>query len=304
MRRTLNFHVALIPSILVLLAVGCSPRTGAEYVRSVDQWHEQRIARLLDESGWLTLIGLHPLSQGENRVGSDAGMDVRIEAPVPGRLGVLTVSDNGIVFVPEPGSGVRTTDADSEASGPVPMLADADGSPTVLRSGSVSFHVIARGDLLFLRVRDGESPVRRNFRGIERYPVDARWRVTARIEPRDPPRGVPVPNVLGQIDREPSCGDLVFELAGRRCRLTPIGEAGEPLFVVFSDLSSGDETYGGGRFLSTDPPAADGTVVLDFNKAVNPPCVFTDFATCPLPPEGNALPLAVQAGERMWGEAH
>jgi uncharacterized protein (DUF1684 family) len=127
--------------------------------------------------------------------------------------------------------------------------------------------------------------------------VDAGWRVTARLEPFAEGGTVAVPNVLGQTSESPSPGVLLFELAGHSCHLTPIGEPGEGLFIVF-----GDATNGGGRFLSTDPPAADGSVVLDFNKATNPPCAFTPYATCPLPPDGNVLPVAVKAGEKAFGE--
>jgi uncharacterized protein (DUF1684 family) len=148
-----------------------------------------------------------------------------------------------------------------------------------------------------LRVKDRESELLRTFAGIERFPVDAGWRVTARLEPFAEGGTVAVPNVLGQTSESPSPGVLLFELAGHSCHLTPIGEPGEGLFIVF-----GDATNGGGRFLSTDPPAADGSVVLDFNKATNPPCAFTPYATCPLPPDGNVLPVAVKAGEKAFGE--
>jgi uncharacterized protein (DUF1684 family) len=155
----------------------------------------------------------------------------------------------------------------------------------------------------FLRVRDSESPVRRRFRSIERFPVDPAWRVTARLEARVGST-VDIENQLGQLTAEPTVGTLVFELAGRRCELTPIGKEGDRLFVVFADSTSGVTTYAGGRFLSTDPVGSGGSVVLDFNRAYNPPCVFTPYATCPLPPPENVLPVAVTAGEKVWGERH
>ncbi len=153
-------------------------------------------------------------------------------------------------------------------------------------------------------MKDKDSEVRRNFIGVDRFPVGPRWRVKARLEAHDPPQTVAVPNVLGQVNQSPSPGTLVFVLAGFSCRLVPVGEPGESLFIVFADATTGTRTYGGGRFLSAEPPAVDGTVVLDFNKAVNPPCAFTPFATCPLPPEGNILPVAIRAGEKNWGAPH
>ena len=186
--------------------------------------------------------------------------------------------------------------------GSIDLRPDIPGPPTIVSVGDLRFHVIERGDKRFLRVKDTRHPRLAGFEGIERFPVEARWRVPARIEPFDPPRGVMVPNVLGQLEESPSPGELVFELAGRECRLTPIGAPGEDLFIIFADRTSGDATYGGGRFLSASAPDSDGRVVLDFNRAVNPPCVFSPFATCPLPPRGNILEVAVTAGEKVWGD--
>jgi len=287
------------------MSSGCARRTDADYVREVDDWHAERIERLLGESGWLTLVGLHPLAVGENTVGSAEGMDVRLIESAPSRLGVLVVGQDRMEFAADPAAEVvGVSDSSGGRVTKVAMAADSAGDPTVLRCGTISFHVIARGERLYLRVKDSDSAIRRNFRGVERFPVDAQWRVTARLEAGDPDRGVMVPDVLGRLVEEQSPGVLVFDREGSECRLTPIGAPGEPLFIVFSDRTTGYSTYGGGRFLSADPPDADGNVILDFNLAVNPPCVFTDFATCPLPPDGNDLPVSVTAGEKMWGGGH
>jgi len=152
-------------------------------------------------------------------------------------------------------------------------------------------------------VKDSASPARLTFTGVERYPVDPRWRVEARLE-ADSARSIAIPNVLGQVSEEPCPGRLVFTLDGRECALWPLGAPGEELFIVFADATSGAETYGAGRFLSAPAPDAAGRATLDFNRAVNPPCAFSPYATCPLPPAGNALAVAVRAGEKTWGEAH
>ena len=300
---------ALLTLALVLLlpgGVGCGGRDPADpaYVTEIDAWHAGRVARLTDETGWLTLVGLHPLREGDTVVGSGAGADVRLVAKAPERLGRISVRPDGSVdFRAESGAGVMSFAAGGY--GPVDSLAlatDATGEATVLATGSLLMHVIDRGGQLFLRVKDREADALRTFSGIERFPVDPRWRVVARIEPG--PATVPVPNVLGQVTDEPSPGTLVFTLAGRACRLTPTGDPAEGLFIVFGDATNGPQTYAGGRFLSTGPAAADGTVVLDFNKAVNPPCAFSDYATCPLPAPGNTLPVDVRAGEMRWGPGH
>jgi uncharacterized protein (DUF1684 family) len=184
----------------------------------------------------------------------------------------------------------------------VELASDLEDEPTVLELGSLRFHLIDRAGRLGIRVKDTESPALAAFVGMDYFPVDPSWRIVASFEAFDQPKTIEVPNVLGSSFAEPAPGIARFERDGRRWELTPVGEPGEPLFFVFGDATNGGETYGGGRFLSA-PPAANGTVILDFNKAFNPPCVFTPHATCPLPPPQNKLALAVQAGEKTWGAA-
>ncbi len=151
-------------------------------------------------------------------------------------------------------------------------------------------------------MRDLENPGRKHFSGIRNYRIDPKWRVEARFEPYDPPRRIPIANIIGTVDSMTCPGALVFTAGGREVRLDPVLEAPDAtdLFIIFSDETSGSETYGAGRFLYAGLPK-DGTTVLDFNKAYNPPCAFTEFATCPLPPAQNALPIAVRAGEKKYG---
>lgn len=299
MRRTILPWSALLLATLAGCGGGQTPDPA--YVAEIDAWHAARVARLTQETGWLSLVGLHALHEGPNVVGTADGVDVRLVAKAPPRLGRLDVgAGGGVRFLAEPGVDVRQRAA--PAADPVEELdlaTDAAGEPTELVVGTLVMHVIDRGGRLYLRVKDTRAEALRTFTGIERFPVDPRWRVTARLE--GGPGTVAVPNVLGQVDQEPSPGTLVFTVDGKACRLVPTGGPGEGLFVVFADRSNGPGTYPGGRFLATDPPADDGTVVLDFNLAYNPPCAFSDFATCPLPPPGNALPVAVTAGEKRWG---
>ena len=298
--------LTLVLALLVLGGTGCGGREPVDpaYVAEIDAWHAGRVDRLTDETGWLTLVGLYPLHEGVNTVGSGADADVRLVAKAPPSLGRITVAPDGAVaFRAEPGAGVMRFAADGfGAADSLALATDATGEATVLATGSLLMHVIDRGGHLYLRVKDREADALRAFTGIERFPVDPRWRVVARIEPG--PATVPVPNVLGQVTDEPSPGTLVFTLEGRACRLTPTGDAAEGLFIVFGDATNGPQTYAGGRFLSTGPADDDGTVVLDFNKAVNPPCAFSDYATCPLPAPGNTLPVDVRAGEMRWGPGH
>ena len=284
---------------------GCGQGHDAQYGRSLDAWHAARLERLQAPDGWLTLIGLFPLPEGEHTLGTGSEADLRIESDAPPVIGTLLVQAAGVAFTPSEGIEVLQSGKDPDGASPLPgiLATDRHGAPTILRSGSVSFHVIERGDVLMLRVKDEHSAVRRGFEGIERFPPDESWRVTARLETDGLPRIVPIPDVLGRIENRPCPGLLVFERDGFTHRLIPLGEAGQPLFIIFRDWTSGDSTYGGGRYLYADPPGPDGLVVLDFNRAINPPCVFTPYATCPLPPGENLVQAAVTAGEKAWRPA-
>jgi uncharacterized protein len=164
--------------------------------------------------------------------------------------------------------------------------------------------VIDRGGKKALRVKDSAADRRTHFLGLDYFPVDESWRIVARWVPFEKPRLLPITNLLGQTAPEPVPGKAVFERDGKTYELLPIDEGpGEPLFFVIADATSGKETYGGGRFLYADEPK-DGQIVLDFNRAQNPPCAFTPFATCPLPPKENRLPFAVTAGEKHYRGGH
>jgi uncharacterized protein (DUF1684 family) len=202
-------------------------------------------------------------------------------------------------FHAAPGAGVSV---DGKPVTSQALRSDADGDQTLLTLGSLSFYVIQRGDRVGVRVKDSQSEARKDFHGIESFPIDPKWRVEARLEPYDPPKSIPVPNVLGSVEPGECPGALVFQINGKTYRLDPILEKGErDLFVIFADRTNGTQTYGAGRFLYASPPI-DGRTTLDFNKAYNPPCVFTLYATCPLPPPQNRLPIRVEAGEKAYGK--
>ncbi len=288
----------------LLLIPGCGgEKTGPEYIAEIDQWHAERIESLRSDTGWLTLVGLHPLTKGVNSLGASADADIILATGAPYWFGALAVTDDEIMFSVHPDAEVELLDGQNEGRlSSCTLATDKEGPPTRLTTGSMVFYVIDRDGKLFLRVKDRKSEVLKSFQGIERFPVDIRWRLTARLEPG--PATLNVPNVLGQQAASSSPGTLVFEIDGQEYRLTPTGQQGESMFLVFGDETNGKTTYAGGRFLVVDPPAADGTVILDFNRTYNPPCVFTPFATCPLPALGNMLPVAIEAGEMMWGNHH
>jgi uncharacterized protein (DUF1684 family) len=293
------FAVALMG--VVDRASGSPPVSPSDsYRREIEQWRTRRVERLRAEDGWLSVVGLSWLEPGKNAVGGGDGNRVALPAgKAPPFVGTLDRDGGAVTFHAAPGSGVTV---EGRPAVSLPMRSDADGEPTVLSVGTVFFYVIRRGDRLGVRVKDSQSDARRDFHGIESFPVQPDWRVEARFEPYDPPREIPIPNVLGMNEPGKSPGALVFEREGKTYRLDPILEEGETnLFVIFGDRTNGKETYGAGRFLYAAPPV-DGRTVLDFNKAYNPPCVFTAYATCPLPPSQNKLPIRIEAGEKVYGE--
>ncbi len=156
---------------------------------------------------------------------------------------------------------------------------------------------------IWCSLRDLEAPLVKEFKGIERFPVDTAWRIEAEFKPYESPKKIFVPNILGDVEDEIISGQLVFSIENKKFTLDPIN-SGNRFFIIFADETNGESTYGAGRFLYTDKPDSTGTVILDFNKAYNPPCAFTKYATCPLPPEENRLGIKITAGEKNYGEGH
>jgi len=260
----------------------------------VEAWREARYARLREDHGWLTLAGLGWLRPGVNRLGAATDNEVVLPAG-PTVAGTVTLSDGKAI-------AEGTFLNGGEAARDLFLDSDADGEPTVLELGPLRLCVIERGGRLAIRTWDTASPKRRAFEGIDHWPVDPRWRLAARFEPT-PGSVITVPDVLGIVEEQPSPGTVAFEAAGGLHRLQALegGPNGE-LWLVFADATNGVETYGGGRFLYTEAPATDGSVTVDFNRSYNPPCVFSHYATCPLPWPANQLSLRIEAGERMWRE--
>jgi len=289
---------------MLVLGVGAAAgvaQTEDAYIKSIEDGRAQRVARLTKPDGWLTLIGLHFLETGENTVGTAADNKVKL-AKGPAHVGVVSVSAEGKVsLVVKAEAGVMV---DGQTVARAELKGGDEGKPTLVTAGTVSFFVIDRGGKKALRVKDSEAERRTHFLGIDYFPTDPGWRIEAQWVAFETPRMVPITNVLGQVAREPVPGKAVFTREGKTYELLPILEgAEEPLFFVIADETSGHETYAAARFLYAAQPK-DGKVVLDFNQAVNPPCAFTPFATCPLPPKENRLPLRVTAGEKNYRGAH
>ena len=271
------------------------------YETEIERWRSERTARLTSEGGWLSLIGLHFLKDGDNTLGSAEDNDIVLAAG-PEYLGTVHLGKYARVKIQiNPGQDVRVDGVEM-------LSADlADGrknKPTLVTAGTMSFYVIERGGKKALRVKDSASARRRDFGGIDYFPIDLSWRIQAQWVPFDQPKSVPIKNILGQESMAMVLGKVVFEREGQTYELLPLQDSfGAPLFLIIADETSGEETYGAARFVYADAPK-DGVVMIDFNKAINPPCAYTPFATCPLPPAENVMPIAVRAGEKDYRGSH
>lgn len=262
------------------------------YIEFLETWRKEREARLQAEDGWLSVVGLHWLSEGPNTVGTDEDSDVRLPGSFGG-VGVLHLDEGVVEF--EPRGEVLINQEPARLTRMVP---DTEGQPDKVSLGAVRFVIVRRGERWGVRIFDNESPNRKNFTGLSWFPANINMRVLARLEPHTTPRTIPIVNSLGDVRDAPSPGYVIFEVGGQQYRL--LAESSDPekyLFFNFRDATSGHTTYPPGRFLTTEGVREE-QVVLDFNQAISPPCAFTAFATCPLAPVENRLSIAIEAGEK------
>jgi hypothetical protein len=273
-----------------------APDEVAKHAAEVRAWRERRLERLTAEDGWLTLVGLEWLSTGANTVGSDPGNRIQLPGG-PAEWGRVILEDGEIRFDNASGAEVNV---DGSAVDSAVLVPDNEGEPTVVRAGTLSFHVIQRGSYA-LRVQDSQAPARIRFQGIGTYDTRHDWCIEARFMRAEPGTTIEIGDVLGQITPMPVYGQIEFERDGKTHRLVGLGdESSESVWFIFADRTNGRGTYGAGRFLYSDGMPQTDMLLIDFNKAYNPPCAFSEYSTCPLPPQQNRLDLAVTAGEKDY----
>jgi uncharacterized protein (DUF1684 family) len=275
---------------LLVFLTACNPShetAGPEYYKSVEAWQKHRVDGLRRPDNWLSLVGLFWLKPGNNTIGSGSSNDfVLPKGSAPELAGTFRVDGDTVSYI--------APDKNKTA------MEYGEEHPTVVRAGSVSMTVIKRKDRLGVRAKDSESPVLKNFKGTTFFPINPQLHFTARFLPDE--KKVAILNVLGQTEMETSPGIVQFIYKGEKYRLRPIYE-GKTLYFLFKDQTNKTETYQAGRMLNTPLPV-NGKVDLDFNRSYNPPCTFTPYATCPLPPKENTLPFPVNAGEKRYGNGH
>ncbi len=282
----------LAGSVGAWFALAMSLAGDTVYRKAIEQWRSQHEAELKAEDGWLAVAGLFWLKEGRNTVGSDSSNSIVLPRG-PARAGVFDIHAGKTTFLAAKGVGALVNG--KPASATAQLKADTDGGPDQVRVDGLTMFVIHRGDRFGIRLKDPRSKRRREFAGERWFPVNESYRVTANFVAYEKPKMIPIANVLGQTEPEASPGYATFTLQGRALRLEPVTED-DHLFFIFRDLTAGRETYAAGRFLYAALPK-NGVVELDFNKAESPPCAFTDFATCPLPPKQNRLEIRIEAGE-------
>ncbi len=269
-------------------------QSATSYRSGIRQWHEERIADLKAPQGWLSLAGLFWLEEGEDTFGSGKDNKVVFPGGGPERMGSFLKRGDSVWVEMAPG-----VEALFEGK-PVSRMLVFPGN-AILHAGRFSWTVIQRGDKTGVRLWDTQHPALGAFDHIEHYPVRKKWRIKAEFIPHPEPRILRIPNILGMNVPQRSPGIVRFRFQGKPHQLIALEESPETLFLIFADETTGVETYGGGRYLSAPVPGPDRKTVVDFNKAYNPPCVFTPFATCLLPPAENKLKLAIHAGEKNYG---
>lgn len=274
----------------------------AAFEKDVMQWRSVRVERLRKPDGWLSLVGLHWVEPGVHQVGKADANDIQLRTG-PAKLGTLTLKDGKATLKSDRAAGVMI--GGKPVVGEVALKSDAttdaDG-PTIVafNKGNANFQVIERSGRFALRVKDANAPTRTGFLGIDYFDADPAWRFNARFEPHPPGKTIQIASVINTIDPMANPGTVVFEKDGKTYRLEAVDEGDGQLFLIYADRTNGKTTYGAGRFVYADPPK-NGMTVVDFNKSYNPPCVFTHYATCPLPPPENRLDLTVTAGEKSYG---
>lgn len=289
------FRIIICSLLSICLGTFVFAQDKADYKQEIDAWHKKRVESLLSPGGWINLEGLFWLKPGKNTFGSHTANDIVYANPGFPKLAGYFEWENGKVnWLSEAGVKVSINDSAIDRA----IIFEEGKRAPLVSLGNFRWNIIKRDDKIGVRFRNLQSAAVKNFKGIQRYPVKEQWKVNAHLE-AVPKASILITNVLGQTKPEESPGKLVFTIDGKTYQLDPILE-GDQLFILFGDATSGKETYPSGRFLYAKLPDANGNTVLDFNKAYNPPCAFSVYATCPLPPKQNILPISITAGEKDY----
>lgn len=290
------FSSVLIFIFFVICVQTLVAQTSAKnYKKEIEEWDKKRLLDLKSATGWVNLAGLFWLNSGENSFGKDSSNNVIFNHPnFPAFLGKFIVSEKEVMWVTNPGNQVYIRDKKIDQL--VVFHVDSTTNPS-LSFSTFKWSIIKRESKIGVRFRDLNNPALTALTSIDRYRANPKWIINARLE-TSLFSTVSITNVLGQTTQQSSPGKLVFELNQKTYKLDVIDEGPGDMFVIFGDETNGDETYHTGRFMYVARPDENGNTIIDFNRSFNPPCAFTPFATCPIPPRQNILPVRIEAGEK------
>ena len=273
----------------------------SSYEESILKERQEREDRFRNtERGWLGLVGLYWLRDGENKIGSDPTNDIVLPAVVPGHIGIVQYNNGVATFRATRGVPVKCNDKQVSLK---MLVADIYEEADFLQIGDLTLVLLERADHHLIRVWDKHSEARKNFTGFKQYPANPDYCIEAAYTSYDTPKLITIQDVIEIYHETPFQGFVTFELDGQEHRLEARVDEDEYMRLDFKDATNGDATYVGGRFLVAEMPK-DGKIVVDFNQAYNPPCAYTNFATCPLPPPENRLPIRIEAGEKAYIDTH
>ncbi len=290
-----------LPLLISVLAVIPATHASDDYTTSIEQWHANRVESLKKPDGWLSYAGSGIANLGRNTIGS-ASDNAIVLSRGPAKFGTLTLDKAGMAkFRPARGSDARIDG--KPVNGMVPLEDNRDGAkPTRVYLGDAWFYLVRMDDVIGWRFRDPQSPRRESFTGIDTFPINVGWRIEADWEAFTPAHEIELVTIINTLSKAAVPGKAIFERDGKRFELQPVLEDDGQLFFIFTDKTSGKETYPAARYLYADPPK-DGKVVIDFNKAFNPPCALSPHVVCPTAPPENRLKLRVDAGEKIYRSA-
>ncbi len=282
--------------LILFFSFSLNAQNTSTYEKEMQSWQQKRIQALKDQNGWINLTGLFWLKPGKNSFGSAPTNDfVYQHKNMPSKAGYFLWENQQVYWVSNSGISIKINDSLITKA---LVFEEGKNQASLMALGSLRWNIIQREEKIGVRLRDLASPLLNSFKGTERFALDSNLKLIAHLEPAQQNKLL-IANVLGQISPLASPGKLVFNIKGTTYTLDAL-EEGDELFILFGDATSGKETYPAGRFLYANKPDANGNTILDFNKAFNPPCAFTKFATCPLPPKQNILPIAIKAGEKNY----
>jgi uncharacterized protein (DUF1684 family) len=307
MRRSLLLAAALVLVALLSQSFVAGKTTMYDaWTRDLLAWRAERATRLKAPEGWLSLIALGWLKEGDNSFGAAADSRIQISGKAPAHIAIVRLEKGTLRLLPPAEGFPKDLLLDGQPAKEQALFADDADKPSKLTIGTLTVIVIHRDEQFGLRVKDLQAPTRVGFHGLRWYAPNVNYRIHAHWIPYNPPKMLDIPTVLGTTTHLPAPGAAEFTLDGQVLRLEPVLEDAKSteLFFIVRDATSKTTTDGAGRFLYTEFPdhgvTQSGELWLDFNRLVNPPCAFTAYATCPLPPPQNRLSVPIPAGEQRY----